>query len=160
MNVHPLKENKLRPGESGIAMILAILLLLLLSGIGIAVVDHSGEESAVAGRSRRSSFTFYAADSGIQLSIARVSQFPPQLNAFTATFADGTTMQTGDRSSGAPQPIERTNVGAPPDGFSIKYGSGYVTETYRATVSAFGPDGSSAELEAKYSKMQSAGSYR
>jgi hypothetical protein len=152
--------RKSTDGEQGVAMILAILLLLLLSGIGVAVLDHSGEESAVTGRTRRSSFTFYAADSGIQLSIARVSLFPPQLNPFTATFADGTTVQTGARSSMAPQPIEKTNVGAPPDGYSIKLDSGYVTETYRATISAFGPGNSSAELEAKYAKMQSAGSYR
>ena len=79
---------------------------------------------------------------------------------FSATFADGTTMQSGGRSSPAPEPIERTNIGAPPDGYSIVFGSGYVTETYRATISAFGPGGSSAELESKYSKMQSAGSYR
>jgi hypothetical protein len=38
--------------------------------------------------------------------------------------------------------------------------SGYITETYRAVVSAFGPGNASAELEAKYAKMQSAGSYR
>ena len=157
MNTNPSSWNR---GEHGVAMILAILLLLLLSGIGVAVIDHSGDESAVTGSTRRSSFTFYAADSGIQLSIARVSQFPPQLNPFSATFADGTTMQSGGRSSPAPEPIERTNIGAPPDGYSIVSGSGYVTETYRATISAFGPGGSSAELESKYSKMQSAGSYR
>jgi Tfp pilus assembly protein PilX len=157
MNTNPSSWTR---GDPGVAMILAILLLLLLSGIGVAVVDHSGEESAVTGSTRRSSFTFYAADSGIQLSIARVSQFPPQLNAFSATFADGTTMQSGGRASPAPEPIQRTNIGAPPDGYSIVAGSGYVTETYRATVTAFRQGGASTELEAKYSKMQSAGSYR
>ena len=147
--------------EEGVALILAVLLLLLLSALGIAAIHHSGEEFAVSGSSRRSSFTFYAADSGIQLTIARVSLFPPQLNPFTANFADGTIVQTGRRTAPAPEPIEKTNIGAPPQGFSIKTNSGYVSETYRATVTAFGPNNAgSTELEAKYFKMQSIGSYQ
>lgn len=151
-----------RTGEEGIALLMAVLLLLLVSGIGIAAIDHSGDEAAVTGRSRRTQVTFYAADAAIHLAIARLSQVPVNLAGFTSVTADGTTLRTGPRTAGAPQPIQRLSSGAPPDGFGLPTGGGggYTVDVYQTTVTAIGPDSSTTELEGKFWSLQAgAGGY-
>lgn len=146
-------------GEQGIAMILAIMILLLVSLLGIAAVEHAGEESSVTGRTRDATRTFYAADAGTQLIIANLSQEPPVLSSFTVNFADTTTVRSGARSHPSPQPIEKTGVGEPPEGYALNIGAGFSTEVFLGTVTAFSPGGSSVEIESKYWKMRPSGSY-
>jgi hypothetical protein len=50
--------------ESGMALLIAVILLLLMSALGLAALQHSGDESADGGRSRRKDSTLYAAEAG------------------------------------------------------------------------------------------------
>lgn len=50
--------------ESGVALLIAVILLLLMSALGLAALQHSGDESAGSGRSRRKDATVYAAEAG------------------------------------------------------------------------------------------------
>jgi hypothetical protein len=140
-------------------MIVAVLILLLVSLLGIAAIEHAGEEDSVTGRTRDASRTFYAADSGTQLIVANLSQEPSILSPFTLNFADNTTARSGARSDPSPQPIEKTGVGEPPEGYALNIGAGFATEVFLGTVTAFSPGGSSAEIESKYWKLRPSGSY-
>ena len=46
------------------ALLIAVILLLLMSALGLAALQHSGDESAGSGRSRRKDSTLYAAEAG------------------------------------------------------------------------------------------------
>lgn len=50
--------------ERGMALLIAVILLLLMSALGLAALQHSGDESAGSGRSRRKDSTLYAAEAG------------------------------------------------------------------------------------------------
>ena len=53
-------------------MLMAILLLILVTGIGIAGIQHAGSEASGTARGRRAAMTFYAADSGIQMVMSKI----------------------------------------------------------------------------------------
>ncbi len=145
-----------RKQEAGVAMILTILLLLLISGIGIAAIEHAGDESVMAGSSRRWTRTFFAADAGIQMALSRISQDPPDLTQFNFTLENGRTLVQSGTAAGA-APIESVGVGAPPDGYSINLGTGFQSRLYRAEVVALGPALAQVTLEAKFGKLDSGG---
>jgi hypothetical protein len=149
--------KRLHEGEQGIAMILTILLLLLISGIGIAAVEHSGSESIMSGSARRWTRTFFAADAGIQMALSQIAQTPPDLNQFNFQLENGATNVWSGTPGGGLQPIESVGVGAPPDGYSINVGSGYQSRLYKANATARGPAQATVELEAKFAKLDSGG---
>jgi hypothetical protein len=98
-----------------------------------------------------------AADAGVELAIARLSQSPPNLNAFTVN-VDGTTVESRTRSDTSPQPLVQETAGAPPDGFAINVGSdtGFGGQVYKVSVT--GQNGSSvAELEVRFSRLEAGG---
>ena len=137
-------------------MILTILLLLLISGIGIAAIEHAGDESVLAGSSRRWTRTFFAADAGIQMALSQISQNPPDLTQFNFLIDNNsTTVFSG--AAGVLGPIESVGVGAPPDGYSINLGTGFQSRLYRAEVVALGPALAQVTLEAKFGKLDSGG---
>jgi hypothetical protein len=62
----PLETRTVRGprDESGMALLIAVILLLLMSALGLAALQHSSDESAGGGRSRRKDATLYAAEAG------------------------------------------------------------------------------------------------
>jgi hypothetical protein len=145
--------------ERGIAMLLAVLLLMLVSLLGVVAIEHAGAENSVTGRTRDSARTFYAADAGTQLIVTNLGQEPAVQSPFTVSFAGGTSVRSGGRSDPGPQPIAKTGVGEPPEGYALNVGAGFTTEVFLGTVTASSPGGSSVELESKYWKMRANPSY-
>jgi Tfp pilus assembly protein PilX len=148
--------------DQGLALILAVLLLLLVTGIGIAAIHHSGEDSMLTGSFRRRVMTFYAADAGIQFATNQVRQNPPIVDPFTQTLTDGTVLRSGPRTSAAAEPLTSLGYGPPPDGTCINVGAScYRSDLYRAIVASFALNRASAELEAQFSVVQvGLGGYR
>lgn len=67
MITHSQRSVQNRSGlrdESGMALLIAVILLLLMSALGLAALQHSGDESSGSGRSRRKDATLYAAEAG------------------------------------------------------------------------------------------------
>src|SRR5215468_7643072 len=58
--------------ERGMALLIAVVLLLLMSALGIAALQHSGDESQGGGRARRKDSTLYAAEAGQALAQSRL----------------------------------------------------------------------------------------
>src|SRR5689334_18501930 len=74
-----------RPKEAGIALLIAIFVLLLISVVAIALVVSSGTESALAGNYRSSTGVYYAALSGLEEARGRLLSKNP--DAFSTTNA-------------------------------------------------------------------------
>jgi hypothetical protein len=61
-----------RPAEAGIALLISIFVLLLISVVAIALIVSSGTESALAGNYRSSTGVYYAAMAGLEEVRARL----------------------------------------------------------------------------------------
>lgn len=72
-----------RRRESGIALLIAIFILLLISVVAIALIISSGTESALAGNYRSSTGVYYAAVAGLEEVRARLRPSDP--NSFKNT---------------------------------------------------------------------------
>ncbi len=74
--------RKRRP-EAGIALLIAIFVLLLISVVAIALIVSSGTESALAGNYRGATSVYYAALAGLEEGRGRLSN--KNSNSFTAS---------------------------------------------------------------------------
>ena len=77
--------SRKRRSEAGIALLIAIFILLLIGVVAIALIVSSGTESALAGNYRSSSGVYYAALAGVEEARARLRPNDP--NSFKNTFA-------------------------------------------------------------------------
>src|SRR5205085_9330278 len=73
--------SRKRRSEAGIALLIAIFILLLIGVVAIALIVSSGTESALAGNYRSSSGVYYAALAGVEEARARLRPNDP--NFFT-----------------------------------------------------------------------------
>ena len=89
---------RLAPTEAGIALLISIFVLLLISVVAIALIVSSGTETSLAGNYRSSTGVYYAALSGIEEARGRLSIQDP--NSFKTTWptfypAPGSTLPIG-----------------------------------------------------------------
>ncbi len=69
----PMRKQNLN--ESGVALVVALLMMVVLTLIGLASVFTSAFELRLSGNKRGSTDAFYAADGGIQATMARIENF-------------------------------------------------------------------------------------
>jgi hypothetical protein len=67
--VYPLKD------QSGVALVLALVMIVILTLIGLASTYTSTFEMKLSGNKRGTTDAFYAADSGVQVVVANVDNF-------------------------------------------------------------------------------------
>ena len=86
------KSNLILRNESGAALVVALLMIVVLSLIGLASSSSSTFEIRLSGNKRGATDAFYSADSGLQSVIGNVANFtctqnptPPALPAELAT---------------------------------------------------------------------------
>lgn len=87
-----------RQGEAGIALLISIFVLLLISVVAIALIVSSNTESALAGNYRSSTGVYYAALAGVEEARARMRPNDPNSfkNTWPAFFPPpGTTLPIG-----------------------------------------------------------------
>lgn len=92
-----LRPIRKRRTEAGIALLIAIFVLLLIGVVAIALIVSSNTESALAGNYRYSTSVYYAALAGVEEARARLRPNDP--NSFKNTWA------TFYPAPGAPLPI-------------------------------------------------------
>jgi len=77
--------------QTGMALVIALLMMIVLTLIGLASVFTSSFELRLAGNKRGSTDAFYAADTGVHVSMANVNNFAlgkyvdNKFNPFTVT---------------------------------------------------------------------------
>jgi len=158
MNPNRLQRRR-NDRHSGFALVTAVVILVLVSSVVVNLIDYSSQEFQSGGRSRAAAKNLYSADSGVQLSLQRI-QLPRNLDAFTYNMSDGTLVESRKRDDAGPMPIDPVGIGAPPDGFSINVGAGFVNELFLLNVFSQGVNNGVAELEAKLGSLQpNAGTY-
>jgi hypothetical protein len=70
--------------QSGAALVIALIMMIVLTLIGLASIFTSTFEIKISGNKKGSTNAFYAADSGVQVVVARVENFnPTSYNATT-----------------------------------------------------------------------------
>jgi type IV pilus assembly protein PilX len=67
--VNPIKD------QSGVALVLALVMIVILTLIGLASTYTSTFEMKLSGNKRGTTDAFYAADSGVQVIVANVENF-------------------------------------------------------------------------------------
>src|SRR5437762_3906347 len=77
------RSNLRRRTEEGIALLISIFVLLLISVVAISLIVSSGTESALAGNYRSSTGVYYAALSGLEEARGRL--VPKNPDAFKTT---------------------------------------------------------------------------
>ena len=71
-------RGKIRAGnERGIVMIVALMLLLALTIIGISSISTTSFESIISGNERLANIAFYSAEAGIQLGLNQIPETAP-----------------------------------------------------------------------------------
>ena len=61
-----LRKNRRKSSETGVALLIALITLLLISGVAVAMIVASGSEGKLNGNYRSSSSSYYAAMAGIE----------------------------------------------------------------------------------------------
>ncbi len=61
-----MRKNKRNNSEVGVALLVAMISLLLITAVGVAMIVASGSESALSGNYRSSSSAYYAAIAGLE----------------------------------------------------------------------------------------------
>lgn len=103
-----------RGGERGVALVIALMAMLLLSALGLSLILTTNTEALIAGNFRSSSEALYAADAAIErtiqdiltvpdwntmLSGATKSSFIDGAASGIRTLADGTTIDLGEATN-------------------------------------------------------------
>ncbi len=121
--------------ESGMALLVAVVLLLLMSALGLTALQHAQNESAASGRARRKDATLYAAEAGLALVQERLlsNWGTTTLAPFTIDeaslvrdgFDNPIAVRSGRPENATPQVIAPASGGgaAPPDGYMLNLGS-------------------------------------
>jgi hypothetical protein len=130
---------------------IAVLMLLLLSGIAVSAIDHSGSDLSSAGHLRSRAATFYAADAGLQVAIAQLMNQAGDTAPIDIDLAGGRNVRSGPKSAGTAEDLNDLGAGPPPDGSCIELRPQcFRTQMYRSVVTGTGPS-SVVELEAQLS---------
>ena len=157
-----------KPGEAGIALIVTVLLLLLVSALGTAALQNAGNESNVSVNSRRKLTVVYSADSALNLVIGKLttnSQFPDttpvdEPSLLTDDGGYPISVRTGDTQTTVPQPVLRVGrTTAPGSQLNINSSNTLSFGVYRAGVVASDSGGGRAQLQAQFIVPEGAAGY-
>jgi len=156
--------------ERGVALLIAIVLLLLVSALGLTALQSAQDEATGSARGRRKTMTLYAADSGLKLveqQLAASSTQYPNRNAITSSsvmqdqWGGSTSIRTGEAENPVPQAIQRVSK-ANVEGFQLNVNSSgsFSYGIYRTGMVATDNTGGVVELQAQYSVNEGADSYK
>ena len=84
--------------QKGVALVVALIMLLVLTLIGIASISSSVFEARISGNDRFGTAAFYAAKGGIERGIAQL----PVLTSYSGSMSDET-YRSGRMTDGSPQ---------------------------------------------------------
>lgn len=162
-------ERNERKGEQGIALIITVLLLLMISAIGIAALQHAGDERTVGASSRRKLLTVHAADAAMNVMADRLRTGTPSQPNFTAPMDVPNFMQapnglpiavrSGTTDSGVAMPVLKVGTAAASGG-QLNIGS--VSQSYgiyRVGIVATDPGGGRAQLQAQFKVAEGPAGY-
>jgi Tfp pilus assembly protein PilX len=113
-----MERNILRE-EKGVALIIALLMLLVLTLIGISAISTTTFEASISGNERMRTDAFYAAEAGIQVAI---NQIPDNTNPIPKTKIkeDSYYWSGGAKDEGSPKSLASLGL-SPKAGFDSSW---------------------------------------
>ena len=127
--------------EKGVALVVALIMLLVLTLIGMASVSSSVFEAKITGNDRFGTAAFYAAKGGVDRGISQL----PVLTAYSGNIGSDETYRSGNMASGSPQDLEYIGAMGRP-GYDVNW------EFRRYQVNATGQSfGATKEIEVQVS---------
>ncbi|MFQ5513573.1 MAG: hypothetical protein ACE5FG_03985 [Myxococcota bacterium] len=158
--------------EEGIAVLIAVILLLLISALAVTALQHSAQESTGGGRARHQTRNLYAAEGLLEVVVQQLTNASPvnkqvglTYNNFIQDPHSGTftTVLTGLPEAGVQQDIVKHGTGRARDGDQINGAIRYFSYSVNVTATDFNnTSGGRVGLEAQYAVLDPSGggSYR
>jgi len=158
------------PGEQGIALLITVMLLLMVSAIGITALNRAGGEESLQKNSTRKAHTLAAAEAGVNMITNRLFLMQSTNSAVIGVaqnltdplvpldqpqliqdeYGFWTPVRTGTVDSAVPQPLERKDAKTP-EGYTLNVGEQpWVWRIYRASVVATDPGGGNVQIQTQY----------
>jgi len=100
-----MKDHSLR-GQEGIALILALLMLLILTIIGISSINSSVFETKISGNERMGNAAFYGSEAGVIMGVDRL----PNVTAYSGNVDSDVKYRSGQMAPSAPQPQKKIGI--------------------------------------------------
>ncbi len=104
MKTDPLKNEK------GVALVIALIMLIILTFIGISAISSSVFEAKISGNERWGSAAFYAASAGVEVGISRL----PEIAAYSGNAGSDETYRSGNLTSASAQPQKKLGLAFKP----------------------------------------------
>lgn len=131
--------------ERGIALIVALIILLVLTLIGISAISTTTFETNIAGNERIGTDAFYASEGGVQVGLNKLPDYTP----ISRTKIGENSYYWGGtpKDKGNPKPIQDVGKGWMP-GFQVPGSEPTPGEFYRYQINATGESfGATKEIE-------------
>jgi hypothetical protein len=77
-----IKNNSILKNQSGAALVIALVMMIVLTLIGLASIFTSTFEMKISGNKRGSTDAFYRGEGGIQVVTARAENFSPSIHNY------------------------------------------------------------------------------
>jgi len=87
--------------QKGVALIIALIMLLVLTLIGISSISSTFFESKISGNDRFGAAAFYASKGGVDVGINRL----PDITAYSGNIGSDETYRSGRMTPSTPQPL-------------------------------------------------------
>ena len=156
-----MNHSEIERSESGVALLLTILLLLIVSAIGVSSLNRAGDELQVSSASRRQLRNVAAAEAALKLvgqqlfnaqAGSAAASAPILVNNFAPELGMNTVIRTGTiGDDGTPKQIQFIGTAG---GESGDLRVGYQPSKrriYRVNVVATDPSGGNVQLQAQFS---------
>ena len=135
-------ESSVLKNEKGVALIIALIMLLVLTFIGISTISSSVFETRISGNERVGSSAFYAAEGGVFVGVSRI----PDITAYSGTIGSDESYRSGRLTDSSPQPQKNL-------GLMLKPGFDTAWEFKRFQINATGESpGARKEIEVQVSQ--------
>ena len=105
--------------EKGLVLIIALLILLILTLIGISAISTTTFENSISGNERVGADAFYASEGGIQIGLNQLPDTKPI--PVTAIGADSTCWSGSPQDKSSPQSLKSLGL-YPKAGFDSSWG--------------------------------------
>lgn len=93
-------ERSILKNEKGVVLVIALIMLVVLTFLGVASINSSVFEARISGNDRVGSAAFYAAEGGVKVGISRL----PDITAYSGSIGSDESYRGGRLTDTSPQP--------------------------------------------------------
>src|SRR4030042_3106830 len=99
-------ETSALKNERGVALVIALIMLIVLTFLGIASISSSVVEAKISGNERVGSAAFYVASGGVEVGISRL----PDITAYSGSIGSDESYRSGSLTASSPQPSKNLGL--------------------------------------------------